>query len=240
MSSLNDCLGDKGREVVEEVGVKIESFRLLINKESRSWQEFFAVLKPPQPNLKHIEQRMMTNLIHYRVNYIVIHLGVYILQILFHPIMLMALLSVLVFSFWSLFILKKPVVLGDSGVSINDNGVKMLTAGISILFLSVMGSLEQLLWGAIYAIVLCGLHMLLRPRSVTSKTNRIYEEMLVRGSGGFLNMRGELGGLSGGDDKTDSAHAAHAMEAGVANSLLGTPSQQPLIASGILGGPKKD
>ena len=106
MSSLQDCLpGEAGRELIEDVGVKIESFRLLINKECRSWQEFFAVLKPPQLNLKHIEQRMMTNLLHYRVNYIVVCLVVYVLQIVFHPVMLLALLSVLLFSFYAIFIL---------------------------------------------------------------------------------------------------------------------------------------
>jgi len=236
MSSLQDCLpGEAGRELIEDVGVKIESFRLLINKECRSWQEFFAVLKPPQLNLKHIEQRMMTNLLHYRVNYIVVCLVVYVLQIVFHPVMLLALLSVLLFSFYAIFILKKPVVLGDS-VTINENGVKILTVCFSVLFLSVMGALEHLLWASIYSLVLCSLHMLLRPRSVTSSTNKLYEEMLIRGGGGFsIALMGGAGAEK--DDADVEAGTSHP----TGGSTVGTPSQPPLIASGILlSGPKKD
>ena len=262
MASLSDYLsGEKGRELLEEVGVKVESFRLLINKECRTWSEFLAVLKPPQLNLKHIEQRMTTNLLHYRVNYMVICLVVYIGQILFHPVMLMALLSVLLFSFYTILILKKPVVLGDS-ITINENGVKMLTIGLSVLFLSVMGSLEHLLWASILALVICSLHMLLRPRSVTSKTNKLYEEMLIRNNGGFTTLvglglgSGALGGGGGGgggslgggggalgDDKDSGAGSGSggsigAMERGEAGS--GMSPQAPLLASGLLGGPKKD
>lgn len=241
MSVMSDLMPNAAaREVIEDVGVQLESLRLLINKECRSWPEFIAVLKPPQLNLKHIEQRMTTNLLHYRVNYIVICLGVYVLQIVFHPVLLLALLVVLFFSFYTIFVLKKPVVVGDS-VTINENGVKMITIALSVLFLMVMGSLTQLLWASIEAFLLCGLHMLLRPRSVTSKTNKLYEDMQIRGYGGFSSWGGGAGGMSNGSsiDESRADNAVNAMEAGSAGSQLQS-SQTPLLTSGIIGTPKKD
>jgi len=245
MSSLSDFLPpDKYRELVEEIGLHVESFRLLINKESRSWQEFFAVLKPPQLNFKHVEQRMTTNLVHYRVNYMVICLVVYVLQILFHPVLLIALLAVMAFCFYSVFILRKPLILGES-IIINENGVKVLTVCVSIIFLALVGSLEQLLWGSIYSLIICTLHMLLRPRSVTSKTNLMYEQMRVT-NGGFSWGAG-AGGSGSGDGLADGT--VDKMEAGMSSTQSGsaassaassnTPSSQPLLSS-LGAAPKKD
>jgi hypothetical protein len=244
MSSLSDFLPpDKYRELVEEIGLHVESFRLLINKESRSWQEFFAVLKPPQLNFKHVEQRMTTNLVHYRVNYMVICLVVYVLQILFHPVLLVALLAVMAFCFYSVFILRKPLILGES-IIINENGVKVLTVCVSIIFLALVGSLEQLLWGSIYSLIICTLHMLLRPRSVTSKTNLMYEQMRVTnggfswGAGGGGNVPGDA--LSDNADKMEAGVISQSGSASVsASSSSNTPSSQPLLSS-LGAAPKKD
>lgn len=200
---LQDLLGSaQQKELVETVGLHLQSARQIYNKECRQWGEFIAVLKPPQLNLKHIEQRVTTNAFHYRVNYAIIALVTYFLQVILHPFLLLALLTCFCGSFWALFILKKPVVLG--GVIVNENGVKTSTVVLSVLFLALMGSLEQLLWASLYSIVLCALHMVLRPRSVTSKTNLAYEQMKV--GSGFMFSSPAAG--------EESSQALEAMEAG--------------------------
>lgn len=200
-------------------GLHLQSARLLYSKECRNWGEFIAVLKPPLLNLKHIEQRVTTNAYHYRVNYAVIGIVTYLLQIILHPLLLLALLVCFCGSFWALFILKKPVLLG--GATINENGVKMGTVVLSVLFLALMGSLEQLLWASLYSVVLCALHMVLRPRSVTSKTNVAYEQMLGVG-GGF-------GFSSSTPTREENPKCLENMEAGI----TAEQPQGPLLSSVI-------
>ena len=148
----------------------------------RSWGDFFAVLKPPQANLKHLEQRIVANALHYKVNYVALTAIIFSLEVLFHPFLLLALCAVLAFSCYTCIVMKKPIVLG--GIIINETGVKIGTVTISVLFLAIIRQLEQLLWGAIVSLVVCLAHMLLRPRSVTS--SRI--NLPMQGVGGAFSI----------------------------------------------------
>eukprot|EP00981_Chlorochromonas_danica_P003753 scaffold691_cov181-Ochromonas_danica.AAC.6 len=60
---------------------------------------------------------------------------------------------------------------------------------------------QRLLWSALYAVLLCGLHLLFRPRNVSSKVNRMYEEAKLNGYGGLFNLH--LPGESKFDSKVD-------------------------------------
>ena len=87
---LSDALGS---EKVTESRDDIESFMInfwLMN--SRPWNEFFAVFKPPQWNYGLIEQRISTNCLHYRSNYILLCVGIFAVRMVFSPLMLLNLM----------------------------------------------------------------------------------------------------------------------------------------------------
>lgn len=178
---LKDVLGETRATVVEEEFRHFfETCKILGWKDMRSWSEFFAVLKLPQWNLKHLEQRITTNLLHYRSNYLAICIIIFSLQIIFAPLVLLSLILVLACALYMLVVThNSPLVIGD--VTINVKGKRVITIGVSVIFLILSGALEQLLWSSLYCIVVCTLHAIFRPRSVTSKTNKVYEELKING-----------------------------------------------------------
>ena len=194
---LRDVLGDEREaEVVEELGYLIENIKVLGWREIRPWSEFFAVFKPPQfSNWGLIEQRLATNFLHYRSNYVVISLGLFVIRILFAPVLLFALTLCVCVAIYLNVINKKSIVIGD--VTINPQGKIWLAVFLDIIILGLSGGLESLLWTILLITVVCGLHLLFRPRSVTAKTNKLYEELKLNGYSWF-------GGLnSSRDDNTE-------------------------------------
>ena len=131
-----------------------------------------AVFKPPQWNTKHLEQRILTNLLHYRSNYLLICTGIFILRIVFAPFMLLSLLCVGLFCFYVLAVLTKPIVINDD-LTLTLMHKQAACAVVSIVFLVLSGSLEKLLWTLLYCLVIIASHMVFRPRSVTSKTGKV-------------------------------------------------------------------
>ena len=130
------------------------------------------MFKPPQWNTKHLEQRILTNLLHYRSNYLVICTGIFILRIVFAPFMLLSLLCVGLFCFYVLAVLTKPIVINDD-LTLTLMHKQAACAVVSIVFLVLSGSLEKLLWTLLYCLVIIASHMVFRPRSVTSKTGKV-------------------------------------------------------------------
>lgn len=195
MAMLKDYLGEQHfKEISEELGNFIEQTKEIGWKDLKSWSEFFGVFKVPQWNIKHLEQRVTTNFLHYRSNYALICSMVALLQILFNPFVLLALICVVSFCIYLLVLVKKPILIGD--FTIQGTGKFYLCAVVSVLFLAISGAMEQILWICIYCLLVCVLHMVFRPRSVTSKTNKVYEELKLNGFswfGGGTDTTGEFG-----------------------------------------------
>jgi hypothetical protein len=148
----------------------------------RPWSEFVAIFKPPQFNGKYIEQRMTTNILYYRTNYLIIAAIISILRILFSPFLIITLLICCSFTFYAKYILKAPLKIGE--ITINEEQKNLSIVGINVLTLLVMGALVEIIWMFIYSATICLFHMLLRPRSVSAKTNKSYEEFKIQ-NGGF-------------------------------------------------------
>jgi PRA1 family protein len=182
---LEEVLGEtRGKEVAEEMGTILEQIKSLGYKEMRSWNEFFAVLKPPSSwSYKNVEQRLLTNLVHYRSNYMAICAGLFGIRIIFAPYILLALICVVAFAVYLLIIVNKPIVVGE--FAIDDRMKQGIVAVTTSVFLALCGALERLLWTIVYCILICGLHMVFRPRSVTSKTGKPYDEIKLSGFSWF-------------------------------------------------------
>lgn len=186
---LRDVLGDQTtEEVLEEIYRAYHQLYSLGWKEIRPWNDFFGSFKLPQYNARHIEQRVITNFLHYRSNYFAICVAVLCLQVLLAPVILLSLSIVAAVTIYLLVILKKPLTFGS--ISIND-AIKRYFCGIfAVIMTATTGTLERLTWGSLYCVLICGLHMTFRPRSITAKVNKVYDEARLNnpqwfgGSGG--------------------------------------------------------
>lgn len=181
---LRDVLGSRNTdELMAELEPFIQQLQTLGWKEIKPWSEFFATFKAPQLNSKNIEQRLMTNLLYYRSNYLAICVGVLLLQILFAPMILIS--SGVIFALYTymVHIHKGSFRIGD--VVLDQTGKRYACGTLSLLILFLSGTVYKILWAVIYSVLLCGAHMVFRPRNVQSKANRAYEEMKLSGSNIF-------------------------------------------------------
>lgn len=187
---LRDVLGERATgELMEELNDIVEQLQILGWKEIRPWGEFFGAFKLPESDVKHIEERVATNLLHYRSNYATICAVVVLLQILFAPMLLIVVPLAVVFCLYILVVHKRPIKIGS--IVINEQGKVTACAVFCLLFFAISGILERLIWIIIYCIFTCGLHLLLRPRTLTSKANKVYEEMKLNGATGWFGAFGD-------------------------------------------------
>lgn len=190
---IRDLLGDSATDsLLGELQPFLESIQRLGWKEMKPWGEFFATFKAPQMTAKHLEQRITTNFLFYRSNYLALCCGVVVLQVLWSPMIVLSSLAVLSIWTYLMTVYQKPLVVGE--VTFDSTGKQWLCAALSLVVLFVTGTMEKLLWTALYCIFLCTAHMIFRPRNVSSKSNRVYEEMKLSGYGFFA------GAPSGGYD----------------------------------------
>lgn len=188
---IRDVLGDKATDdLLVELQTFIQDLKVLGWKEIRPWDEFFATFKPPAKwDAKNLEERVTTNFLHYRSNYLIIASGILVLKILFAPFMLFSTLIIAAFAAYLLYIYKKPIVIGEfvfAGVA-----KFYFTLVVSFILLLLSGTIERMLWVVIYSIFFCGLHMIFRPRSINSKSNKLYEEMKLNGFDIFSFAQGK-------------------------------------------------
>lgn len=182
---LNDVLGKEyGEKIVQEIGEFIETMKVLGWKEQKPWQEFFQVFKPPGWTFKDIEQRIVTNFLHYRSNYVAIACGVFLLRIIFAPILFLSIIFCGSITTYVAIVHKSPIFIGE--YKLNQNTKLLICGVLSFIFLGLFGALEHLLWGVIISSFLCLLHMIFRPRNISSKANRVYEEMKISTSDWFV------------------------------------------------------
>ena len=176
---LRDLIGHRGVDDLKEELFKLYEKLYIISKDMRPWSEFFGSFKIPQLNVKHTEQRMTTNFLHYFSNYFAICSGLFLIQIVLCPSMMITLPVIVIIDLYVVLIIKKPITVGQ--VVITDSMKRAICTIFTLLYLTLCGILERLIWYMIYCLLVCGLHMLSRPRSVTSKTNKVYEDLKMNG-----------------------------------------------------------
>ena len=190
---LKDMLGEeKAAELANDIGHFLNIF--IGWRDVRPWVEFFAVFKMPQWNLGLLEQRLVSNFLHYRSNYFVLCVGIFVIRAIFSPTMLLSLTICLASAVYLLLIVKMPIVIGQFTLRYREKAISIFL--VSIVFMSITRALVRLIWSILMMITVCGLHMLFRPRSVTAKTSELYEELRLNGYSWF-----------GGGDKSDD-HSA--------------------------------
>lgn len=210
---IRDLLGNRTTdELLQEMQIVWEQIQTLGWKELRPWNEFFATFKPPQLNSKHLEQRVTTNFLHYRSNYAVICLGILCTQVLFTPMILISTVTIFGFYTFLMHLYKKPLVIGD--FVFDETGKRYIVMGVSSLVLFLSGTILSLLWALFYSVLLCVAHMVFRPRSVSSKSNRVYEEMKLSG----MNIFGFMGSSGLSEELRSGASGSGSRAAGSRSS----------------------
>ena len=156
---LKDIFGEeKAVEISQDIG---QLLSILVGwRDIRPWAEFFAVFKPPQWNWGLLEQRLATNFLHYRSNYVTLCAGIFTVRVIFSPSMLFSLIICLSLTVYFLLIAKMPIVVGQFTLKYREKCVCL--AGFSIIFLSLTGALVRLIWTVFMMAAVCGLHMTFR------------------------------------------------------------------------------
>jgi hypothetical protein len=177
---LKDVVGrQKANEIVVELEDLVETVKVIGWKEMRPWSEFFALFKIPQWQQKHLEERITTNFLHYRSNYFIICCFLFIFQIILSPIIIFTSVCITFFYIILFTFVKNNFRIGDMIVTSKIKKYVFLISSALLLVLS--GSLTRIAWMLVSCIVVCGSHMLFRPRNMTSKANKVYEDMKMNG-----------------------------------------------------------
>ena len=183
--------------ITDEFNEFVEQITIIGWREQRSWSEFCS--KFSIPDYKSLEQRMTANFLHYRTNYLIITVSIFILRILLAPLLFLSIVCCAAASAAFILLYKQPILIGDFEV---DHKMKITGCVIvSVVFLALCGAVEHLLWGVIFSAIVVVGHMVLRPRSISSKSNKVYEEMKIGTSG--------WGGLFGSSKKEKSNNYDH-------------------------------
>ena len=182
MDSLKDFIGEENAaNLMREIETLTREFKNLGWKEARPWKEFFAVFKPPQQwKLSIIQERMETNFLQYRTNYLYVVLAVLAFDVITSPfIAFMLVLGAIIFLTISS---KEQIKIGET--SFQGKEKLYLAGGLSGLLLLLTGVLMNILTTLGIASFLVSLHMLFRPRDLNSKYNKLkqkFREEVSRG-----------------------------------------------------------
>jgi hypothetical protein len=180
MKMLRDVLGDRATvELTEELLTLSEQLKVLGWRDVRPWGEFFGGFKVPELNAKSLEDRALTNLLHYRSNYAVIFGVLLLLQVFLSPMLLLSVPLAVIFCCYILVVHKRPNKIGD--IKIRESHKQTACAILCLFFFAVTGVLERLVWIVIYSAFTIGLHLVMRPRNLNAKANKVYEEMKLNG-----------------------------------------------------------
>lgn len=190
----------------------------------RPWHEFFATFKAPEMNAEYVSQRVTTNLLHYRSNYLFICAMVFLLRVVFSPLLLITLALCAGIAYYTFVVHSGPFRVGE--ILIDQRMKAYATGGVCLVLLILTGSLEALLWGLLSSLLLCGLHAFFRPRNIASRANHAYEEMKMTWFGINFGSSSGSSGL-GSSKKADGASPDDpenppAFEAGSADDFMGS------------------
>ena len=177
---LRDLLGNRTTdELLEDTAILFQKVKKIVWKDLRPWNEFFAVFNLPQGNSRQIEQRVSTNLIHYRSNYSLISISIFLCQIVISPVFFLSLTLVISIFTYFFFVQKRSIKIGDT--TINER-TKLIICGVTSFILMVLTrTLEYLIWDCLFCLIICSLHALFRPRSITAKDDQLSEQLKMNG-----------------------------------------------------------
>lgn len=177
-------------------------------KETRPWHEFFAAFKPVELNYHYVTQRVTTNVLHYRSNYLFIAIVVLLIRIIFSPLLFITLLLCAGLWYYAFVIHDQAFVAGDLVI---DGSKKAVASGVlTFILLALTGSITTLMWSFVIILLINGLHALFRPRSIASRTNYVYEDAKYSWLGGDTNSKKTDSELS--DDPENPSNAAGVAE----------------------------
>jgi len=181
MDTLKEYIGEENAaNLMRELETFNREFKNLGWKEARPWKEFFAVFKPPQQwKLAIIQERMETNFLQYRTNYLYIILVILVFDVITSPfIAFMIIVAVILFLGVSA---KDQIQIGET--SFQGKEKLYLAGGLSGLLLLLTGVLMNILTTLAIALSIVSLHMLFRPRDLNSKYNKLKQKFREEMSG---------------------------------------------------------
>jgi hypothetical protein len=177
---IRDLLGNRTtNELLEDCALLFHRVKKFMWKDLRPWSEFFAVFNLPQGNSRQIEQRVSTNLIHYKSNYCLACMLIFLCQILLSPIFLLSLILVVTLFGYFFFVQKKSIRIGEA--VINEHGKLVICSIVSLVLLIITRTLEYLIWDVLFCFIICSVHALFRPRSITAKDDHLSEQLKMNG-----------------------------------------------------------
>lgn len=166
---------------MEDLQEFVEQMSIIGWKEQRSWKEFSSSFKVPDS--KNLEERVTANFLHYRTNYLIITASVFILRLLLAPMLFLCIFCCIVASAAATVLIKDPVRVGDFDIN---SKVRLIICGVvSFIILGLCGAVEHLLWGVVFSGIICCSHMIFRPRNISSRSNKVYEEMKINSTNWF-------------------------------------------------------
>lgn len=195
---LRDAFGPiRAKEIEAELAELVDNVQVIGYKEVKPWGEFISSMKPPAHwDAKTIEQRVSTNMLYYRSNYLVICGVILALRILFAPFIIMSLILVAALFGYVRVFSKGPITIGE--LRLDETKQMQITIATSLIFLGLVGTLQALFWVILLCICVCSAHMLFRARSISSKLNRTQEEVK-------LSMHRHMAASGSGSGSVDSA-----------------------------------
>ena len=222
--------------MIEEFLASIEQLKVLGWKEARPWHEFFATFKPVELNHHYVSQRVTTNMLHYRSNYVFIAVLVLLVRIVFSPLLLITLCICGGVWYYSFIIHNQPFVVGDMEV---DEQKKAIACGaVTFVLLALTGSITNLMWTFVIVVLLVGLHALFRPRSISSRTNYAYEEAKYSWLGGSTTDKKKSDAYTSDDPENPASSSSDFGESGSGAAI--DNSQVRKRGSGPVGTSKYD
>lgn len=159
---MRDVIGDfKTDMLISEIKEFAEKLNKNGLKSPRPWQEFGSGFRPPK-NKQEIEERLQTNFMLYRANYIVLLGAIMIWSVIMSPFS-MAVLLVCAGAFALL--LGWPRPLEVLGRVLTPRDKMMVASGFSFLFLLATGAMTLLIWSFLFGIMVAVTHMAFKCRS---------------------------------------------------------------------------
>eukprot|EP00904_Undaria_pinnatifida_P003776 jgi/Undpi1/1339/HiC_scaffold_11.g04731.m1 len=174
-----DAAGESVSAFTSELWARLGAFvRELRMNETKPWGDFFAHFKPPRAwTMQVLDERVTTNFLHYRGNYSIIVVGLMLLGIISNPSVLLAVACCVMLVVYLLPHGKedRPVVLFEHTLQKKE---RLAGAVIGVpCILSLSGAWYILVYYVGSGVLLCTLHCVFRPRSLSSKATRTAREV---------------------------------------------------------------
>ncbi|KAG5184849.1 PRA1 family protein-domain-containing protein [Tribonema minus] len=191
---------DPGSGIMGELQSIASELQSLSWRNMRPWGEFFEQFKPPRAWTKEVlDERITTNMLHYRGNYCFVVFGSILVFIVSSPALLLvaaASLALLVFLFPTETSGRAVVV---SGRAVSAPERRFIAIVLILTLLATTGAAATLLYASGLAAATCLAHAVFRPRNLKSKFNRLQEEARANAGAGLGSLLSGGGSAQGGD-----------------------------------------